>query len=220
MSFIDSIVAQAGYRRGGAPVYGKPDMGATAVLIMNLQLAWTAQDAPFRGLLPGQTRDFFTGIGDFAKLCRARGARIVWFRTTMGPSGSENYWSTYLDNFVGPDKRGGAAAALSPGNPMHGLDPEMPVHDQDWIVDKPRFDAFLQTDIEAKLRADGRRDLIVTGTATNICCESTVRSAMQRDFRTWMPLDLVSAPTEDGHIAGLRSVTQSFAETGASSELL
>lgn len=220
MTLIESIVAQAGYRRGGAPVYGKPDMDKAALLIMNLQLAWTAPDAPFRGLPPGQTREFFTKIGDFATSCRQRGARIVWFRTTMGPSGSDHYWSTYLDNFVGPDKRGAAADALSPGNAMHGLDPALPVHVQDWIVDKPRFDAFLMTDIEERLRADGRRDVIVVGTATNICCESTVRSAMQRDFKTWMPYDLVSAPTEDGHVAGLRSVTQSFAETRASREIL
>ena len=61
--------------------------------------------------------------------------------------------------------------------------------------------------------------LVVAGTATNICCESTVRDALMRDFRCFMPHDLVACPTEDGHLAGLRSVMQAFADVRGSGSL-
>lgn len=40
-----------------------------------------------------------------------------------------------------------------------------------------------------------------------------------RDCRTFMPHELVSAPTEDGHYTGLRSVMQAFADVRDSASL-
>ena len=42
---------------------------------------------------------------------------------------------------------------------------------------------------------------------------------MARDFHTYMPHDLVAAPTADGHLAGLRNVMQAFADVRASGVL-
>ena len=54
--------------------------------------------------------------------------------------------------------------------------------------------------------------LIVTGTATNVCVESTARDAMMLDFRVFMPHDATAALDQDAHLAGVRSVMQSFAD--------
>lgn len=54
--------------------------------------------------------------------------------------------------------------------------------------------------------------MVVGGKAITICCEATVRDAMALDFRTFTPYDLVVAPTEDGHLAGLRNVIQTLAD--------
>lgn len=220
MTDIDEILEQATYRRGGARVYGPPDWHKTAVLVCNMQRCWAVPTEPFYKLLPGLDDSFFPKVADFAADARGRGAQVVWLRTKTGPLGAPDYWSTYLDNFVGPENRGPAIEALLPGTASQDLDPRMTVAADDWVVDKPRFDAFLQTGLDERLRAAGIDGVVVVGTATNICCESTVRSAMGRDFATWMPHDLVYAPTVDGHVAGLRSVAQSFAEISESAQLL
>jgi ureidoacrylate peracid hydrolase len=54
---------------------------------------------------------------------------------------------------------------------------------EDIIVDKQRYGAFTGTDLEMILRTRGIDTVIVSGIATNICCETTAREAAQHDFR-------------------------------------
>ena len=53
----EQLVAQATYRRNGLAVFDPPNPRRTALLVMNLQNAWFADDAPFGAataeLLPG-----------------------------------------------------------------------------------------------------------------------------------------------------------------------
>lgn len=54
--------------------------------------------------------------------------------------------------------------------------------DDDLVVDKVRLDAFQWTSLEPLLRGLEVSDLVVCGAATNFCVETTVRSAVQRDY--------------------------------------
>jgi ureidoacrylate peracid hydrolase len=53
----------------------------------------------------------------------------------------------------------------------------------DLVVAKPRYSAFYGTDLEAILRSKGIDTLIISGTVTNACCESTARDAFSRDYK-------------------------------------
>jgi ureidoacrylate peracid hydrolase len=82
--------------------------------------------------------------------------------------------------------------------------------DGDTLVDKNRFDAFLFTDLEVVLRALGITRLLVAGVVTNVCVESTVRSAAQRDFDVTVASDCTAAA--DGfHQPALRGMEAVFA---------
>jgi len=50
-------------------------------------------------------------------------------------------------------------------------------------VAKPRYSAFYGTDLEAILRSKGIDTLIISGTITGACCESTARDAFSRDYK-------------------------------------
>jgi ureidoacrylate peracid hydrolase len=52
----------------------------------------------------------------------------------------------------------------------------------DTVIRKSRYNGFVGTDLEARLRSAGIRHLLFTGIATNICVESTARSAFFADF--------------------------------------
>jgi ureidoacrylate peracid hydrolase len=63
------------------------------------------------------------------------------------------------------------------------------VDPRDILLEKPRFGAFHGTDLELLLRARGIDSIIITGIATNVCCETTAREAMVRDFRVFFLSD-------------------------------
>ena len=79
---------------------------------------------------------------------------------------------------------------------------------------KRRFSAFIagSSDLEARLRAGGYDTVIVTGTVTNICCESTARDAMMLNFRTLMVSDANAANSDAEHNATLVNVYQHFGD--------
>ncbi|MBB3182243.1 cysteine hydrolase [Variovorax sp. Sphag1AA] len=207
----EDLIRQATYRRNGLAVFGDIDPSRTALLVLNMQNAWVGPGAPFS---PEPLDDLLKRINVFAQIVREGRGQVAWIRTTVGAPGTPAYWSTYYDNFVAPELRVHAVAALTPESPMHELHPSAEVHLDDWVIDKHRFSAFAGNpyDLDRNLRDRGVENVIVVGTATNVCCESTIRDAQARDFRTFMPFDLVTAPTADGHTAGLRSVMQAFAD--------
>ena len=52
----------------------------------------------------------------------------------------------------------------------------------DITVDKTRYDAFFKTKLNQVLKKHTIKTIIITGTMTEVCCESTARSAMFFDY--------------------------------------
>ena len=84
-----------------------------------------------------------------------------------------------------------------------------------------RFDAFQWTSLEPLLRGLGVDDLVVCGVVTNICVETTIRSAFMRDFPVIMLADCCAAQSRRLHdlsvevlsayrLATMESVTAGF----------
>ena len=85
---------------------------------------------------------------------------------------------------------------------------ELTPEPDDIIVRKRRFSAFYQTDLELILRnirgtANPADTVIICGTVTNICCESTARDAYFRDFKVVFGTDVCSANTPESQAATL-----------------
>ncbi|MCL2061648.1 MAG: cysteine hydrolase [Firmicutes bacterium] len=82
-------------------------------------------------------------------------------------------------------------------------------HADDIIIRKRRFSAFYQTDLELILRSlRGRAvdTVIICGTVSNICCESTARDAFFRDFKVVFGADICSALNPSAHNATLANM--------------
>jgi ureidoacrylate peracid hydrolase len=88
------------------------------------------------------------------------------------------------------------------------------VQAEDWIVDKTRLSAFIPgtCDLHAMLQAKGIDTLIVTGTLTNACCESTVRDAMQMGYKVLFVQDGNATWDDETHNATLGNMAMIFAE--------
>jgi ureidoacrylate peracid hydrolase len=94
---------------------------------------------------------------------------------------------------------------MTHGNKGWELWPALEAKPDDLYVEKTRFSAFIQgsSNIEQVLRSRGIDTILVTGTVTNVCCESTARDTMMRNFRAIMVTDANASFTDEEHNAAL-----------------
>jgi ureidoacrylate peracid hydrolase len=90
-------------------------------------------------------------------------------------------------------------AGLQAGTWDADLSAELGAGPNDLIIDKVRFDAFQWTSLEPLLRGLGTQELAVCGVVTNLCVETTIRSAFMRDFQVTLLADCCAAQTRRLH---------------------
>ena len=61
---------------------------------------------------------------------------------------------------------------------------------------------------------------LLTGTATNVCCESSARDAMMLNYKTIMISDACSASTDEQHSSSLNSFIINFGDVRTTDEVL
>jgi ureidoacrylate peracid hydrolase len=67
----------------------------------------------------------------------------------------------------------------------------------DVVIPKTRYDGFTRTDLDARLKALGVRNLLFSGIAANICVESTARHAFFLEYWPILIEDAVNAAGPD-----------------------
>jgi len=88
------------------------------------------------------------------------------------------------------------------------------------VIQKHRYSAFYNTDLETVLRCLGIEDLVFSGIMTNLCCESTVRDAYYRDYRSFFLADATGTINEEMHLASLRNIAFGFAYVTTANEII
>lgn len=112
------------------------------------------------------------------------------------------------------------------GAPTAEIHDAVVVEESDVILDKPRYGAFTGTDLESRLRSQGIDTVIVTGIATNICCETTAREASQLDFHVFFlsdgtaTQDMNGVSADDLQRATCASLGQVFAQIATIDEMI
>ncbi|QQT29440.1 cysteine hydrolase [Sphingobacterium multivorum] len=95
-----------------------------------------------------------------------------------------------------------------PGTEEWSLLPELIRGAADIFVSKTANDSFYKTDLQTILRSRGVKELIVTGCATDFCVESTIKSALTRDYSITVVAD--GHTTADRPMIPARQVIQYF----------
>ena len=90
----------------------------------------------------------------------------------------------------------------------------------EYRVVKHKYDAFFGTDLEITLRNLKVESLIITGISTDVCCESTARSAFFREFQVAFISDSTTTFNPEAHQATLRAIDTFFGRVMTTSELL
>jgi isochorismate hydrolase len=93
-------------------------------------------------------------------------------------------------------------------------------HDNDTVLVKHQYDAFHGTRLEELLRSNNIRHPVICGVMTNLCCETTLRSAFVKGFRPVLPLDATAAYNRLLHISAFRNIAFGFSPAMTASEVL
>ncbi len=188
----------------------------TALLVIDMQNAYLRKGAPAYvanagGIVPN--------INRLAAALRGAGGMIVWILNTLG--GGADSWLPYR-HFRRADFLRAMVAALTPGNPDHKLWAEMDCRSGDLKIQKTRYSAMIQgsSDLDARLRATGIDTVVIAGTLTNVCCESTARDAMMLNYDVLVVADGTAAHSAEEHSASLGSIYAAFGDVMSTSEVI
>jgi ureidoacrylate peracid hydrolase len=188
------------------------DPQRTALLVIDMQAFFV--DWP-----GGMANPYAAGIIDncnrLSAALRAAGGKVIF---TLHASHDEPPWRV-------PDwqEKGSAVlkalnTRLRPGNPEFALHEALQVEPGDAMIVKHRPSAFHPLSysgdaptLKALLEAEGIDTLLITGTLTNGCCESTARDAWQHGYKLLFVQDANAALTDAEHNATLTSMAGFFA---------
>jgi nicotinamidase-related amidase len=81
----------------------------------------------------------------------------------------------------------------------------------DPVLRKNRYDAFAGTDLEMRLRKKGVTDVAIAGVMTNLCVETTARTAFVKDFHVRLLSDATATASHEMHRASLLNLEYGFA---------
>lgn len=206
----DDIVARVTERRGSAHPFATLDPAKTALVVIDMQHAFM-NDAVGHAVCPA-ARDIVPAINRLAGAVRQAGGGVFWVRMTHDDRCLDD-WSVAFE-IATPEARAKRIAALTAGSLGHSLWPGLDVRPEDEIVDKYRFSGFLPgtSELPNRLRARGFDTVLITGTVTNVCCESSARDAMMSNFRTVMVSDGNAALTQREHDAALTAFYNVFGD--------
>ena len=87
------------------------------------------------------------------------------------------------------------------------------------IVTKHRYSAFINTDLDLILRAQGIETIVCTGTATNVCVESTARDGFMLDYYVVLVDDCCATGDPEMHAATLKNIGRSFGVVAKADEV-
>ena len=217
VSIRREIVERVTARRGRLHLYDSLDPKRTALLVIDMQNAFVAPGAPIE--VPG-ARAIVPAINRLATGLREHGVPVIWVLHENSADGRD--WEKFFGVFVKPENRSRAVQALAPGSELQKLWPELATSPNDLRVGKNRYSAFIGGASELGNILQQRKidTLLIAGTKTNVCCESTARDAMMLDYKVVMLSDCTAALSDEEHLATLENVIQQFGDVLTGEEAL
>lgn len=204
------VLARATERRGGLSVFSSLVPERTAHIVVDLQNGF---------MVPGQVcaidaaREIVPQVNRISAALRAAGGLVVYIQNTFDDVAVAS-WSTYFDHFCTPERRQKMVDTFAPGAFGHALYDELEILPQDLRVPKRRFGAFApgSSNLHAVLEDRGIDTLIITGTATQVCCESTARDAMMMNYKVFFVADANATFNDDEHNGTLSAMAHTFCD--------
>jgi ureidoacrylate peracid hydrolase len=182
------------------------DPSLTGLLIIDMQNGFASPEGTLgkAGMDISMTLAIMPRIQRLVAAARAVGVHVFWSRQVHYPDDKTRQQRLIPGHLA----RGAGRSMLCARGTWDAeiVDELAPlIRPEDDIIQKHRASCFYSTNFEAELRIHGIRLLIVTGTTSSFCVDSTIREAYARDFDVIVPGDAIS----DTEIEATRAVLRS-----------
>jgi len=184
----------------------------TAILVIDLQKGFVNEGAfcevpAARKMLPRLQR--------LIDVCKKQSIPVIYTRMSHRFIRSTVYPDLWPSHF-----NADGSPILVPGSKEFELIEELKVEEGDILLDKDRYSAFFGTPLDLILKERGVKTLIVTGLASNVCCESTVREAFFLNYRVIFVDDLNVTLNDEMHRWAVENIRLVFGYVLSSDELI
>lgn len=205
-------------RRARPRIFETIDSARTAHVIVDMQNGYMEPGAAVEVPV---AREIVTNVNAISTAVRAAGGINIFLRYTTRPEDIAN-WSTWYSHFHDVASQKMMLEAFAPEAHAWNLWPALDVVEADIKLDKSRFSAFVPgtCELHSVLQSRNIETVIITGVATNCCCESTARDAMQLNYKVIFVADGNAALTDDFHNASLNNLRHLYADIAMTEEVV
>lgn len=196
-------------RRGRRHAYESVDSRRTALVVIDMVPFFVQESGYCRGILPNIIR--------LADALRIAGGTVAWVVPGSDPPHPDLTREFFGEEIAEIFRMSGGAGPISE-RVWAGLSPQA----QDLYFEKSAYSAFFpgSSDLPSVLQARGIDTVLITGTLTNICCESSARDAYASGFRVIFIADGTAARRDQDHNAALHNIYRSFGDVRSTDEVV
>src|ERR1700733_13209187 len=214
----DAILDRVSQNRPQRHMFTTLDPRRTAHIIVDLQNGFMEPGAPVE--VP-TAREIVPNVNRISAAVRAQGGKNFFLRMTVDAN-SRASWSNWFAHLHSRESGTTLTEAFTRDAHYWQLWPTLEVEQGDEKVEKFRFGAFVPgaSALHEILQSHRIDTLIITGTLSNCCCESTARDAMQMNYKILFVSDANAALTDVAHNATLENMAFLFGDVLSTDELM
>ena len=183
----------------------EPEPARTALLIIDAQREYFDPDG---ALFTEHAAEILENLLTLVDGARRSGTRVVWIRHVQAADGSDTGRMADFDD----------TPSFVAGTKGVEIIPQLVPRDDEPVVDKTRYSAFVNTRLESILKTWGVDTVLVTGLMTQYCSVTTARHAHDLDYRVIFVADANAGPDlpdlgfgEVPHAVALRVIATALA---------
>ena len=216
ISIPEEIINACIKRRGRPHVYDTIDPYKTALVVIDMQNSWVAPNLSVLEIPEAKT--IVPNINSIGTALRNAGGVVAWTKSTFDDEWTKNMYKGFCDEKV-IDLMMSESKVGSFGFEIWD---EMDLRNGDIISEKNRPSALIQgsSDLDDQLRSKGIETLIITGTLTNACCESTTRDAVALGYNVIFVSDGTATRSDFEHNATLVNLMQLVADVRNTADVI
>lgn len=203
------IVAKVVKRRGRLHAFETLDPARTALVVVDMVEASVENDANCRAIVPA--------INRLAAALRQRSGTVAFVRPAPGSAPDPRTAA-----IVGAERARLFHEQARPSDPRARLHGELAIAPDDLVADKSGASAFFpgKCALPDMLAARQVEAVLIAGTVTNVCCESSARDAVELGYKVTMVSDALAGHAFGLHEASLATFYRIFGDVRPADELV
>jgi ureidoacrylate peracid hydrolase len=189
----------------------------TALVVIDMQNYYVAEGFPNEAPM---ARAIVPNINKMAAALRKAGGYVVWVQTDSAQALAK--WGNHHRYKLTRENAARRIAKLSDKDEGFKLYKGLEAKPDDLYARKIKYSAMVDesSNLDRVLYEEGLDHLLIAGTKTNVCCDSTARDASMMEYRVVMLSDCCATLSDEEHAAALNNFRVSFGDVMTVTEVL